>query len=251
MCVIHVLTAREVCPTKVFQDGFRGLCQQTIPPGHNRDMLLPAASQYRFEAVSVPAFVQQLAVSYVGRGYWFYVAGTIPEGKDTGVVDRKLIDRYGVGVSKWSRARRKSAGLANVHYLRHRQFFVLIATKGVHRFFELEPNFRDIRRVPLKFCGYSIGCSVGREGAYHPSVRIECQEFRALKRHFLRSALTLSAREIAEELGALPYEPYAPVRRQFLELLRAINRRRSTAGAEPVPFDALRLRRRPVRVFPC
>ena len=34
---------------------------------------------YRCAATSVGGFIQQLAVSYVGRGYWFYVTGVIPE----------------------------------------------------------------------------------------------------------------------------------------------------------------------------
>jgi hypothetical protein len=34
--------------------------------------------EYRCEATSVAGFIQQLAVAYVGRGYFFYVAGVIP-----------------------------------------------------------------------------------------------------------------------------------------------------------------------------
>ena len=33
----------------------------------------------------------------------------------------------------------------------------------------------------------------------------------------------------------LPFEPYAPVRRQMLNLLRAVNRVRRQAGFKPVP----------------
>ena len=81
---------------------------------------------YRCEAVSVEGFIQQLAVSYVGQGYYFYKTGWVPEGKDPGEVDRKLIDRYGVAVSKWTRASRKRACHANVQYIRHDRFFVLL-----------------------------------------------------------------------------------------------------------------------------
>jgi len=72
---------------------------------------------YRCEATSAEGFVQQLAVSYVGHGYWFYVTGVVPDGKDPLAVDRKLIDRYGVDASKWARARRKRAGLAKQELL--------------------------------------------------------------------------------------------------------------------------------------
>ena len=94
--------------------------------------------EYRCVATSVEGFVQQLAVAYITHGYWFYVAGRIPEGKDPTAVDVKLIDRYGIAISKWARARRKKQSLANMQYLRHERFFILLATKGRHDFFERE-----------------------------------------------------------------------------------------------------------------
>ena len=126
---------------------------------------------YRCVATSIEGFVQQLAVGYVTHGYWFYVSGWIPEGKDPLKTDAKLIERYGIDVSKWTRCRGKKAGLANVQYLRHGRFFVLLATHGQHPFFVQEPGFRDIREKPLEFAGYSIGCRRGLDGNYHASVR--------------------------------------------------------------------------------
>ena len=90
---------------------------------------------YRFEAISVAGFVQQLAVSYLGHGYWFYVMGEIPEGKDVRLVDEKLLARYRIDLSKWARARRKRVGFANLHYLRYDRVFLLLATHGSHPFF--------------------------------------------------------------------------------------------------------------------
>ena len=56
-----------------------------------------------------------------------------------------------------------------------------------------------------------------------------------------RLAKNLKA-EIDEELiekyrgtVSLPFEPYAPVRRQLVNILRAVNRERQAAGFEPVP----------------
>src|SRR5215475_6096161 len=97
--------------------------------------------EYRCEATSVAGFVQQLAVAYVGRGYFFYVRGEIPERKDPRAVDEKLITKYGIAIGKTARARRKAAGFANVQYIRFRQSFVLLATPGKHRFFEEERSF--------------------------------------------------------------------------------------------------------------
>ena len=55
----------------------------------------------------------ELAVAYVTRGYVFYVTGLVPGGKDPARVDAKLCARYGVGLSKWARARRRTAGCAS------------------------------------------------------------------------------------------------------------------------------------------
>ena len=202
-------------------------------------------------ATSVAGFVQQLAVAFVAHGYFFYVTGVIPEPKDPVRIDAKLMEKFGVNLSKWTRCRRKHGGLANVHYLRHGRFFVLIATPGEHSFFAAEAGqIRDIRRHPLHFGGYTIACRQARNGGtFHASVRIDRELYRALKADFESKAIRRTVAELYRALQTLPYEPYAPVRDQFRILLRAINRRRRLAGLELVPRDALRLRRRPVRVF--
>ena len=88
-----------------------------------------------FEATTLEGFIQQLAVSYVARKHWFYVMGTVPEGKDPRVVDSKLVARYRADLSRFDRCRRKRAGLASVRYIRFGPTFVLVATEGEHRFF--------------------------------------------------------------------------------------------------------------------
>ena len=47
--------------------------------------------QYRCVATSPEALVQQVAVCYLRHGYWWYVTGRIPDGKDPKNVDVKLI----------------------------------------------------------------------------------------------------------------------------------------------------------------
>ncbi len=66
--------------------------------------------KYRCVAASPTGFVQQLAVQYLAHGYWFYVQGRIPDGKDPLAVDAKLLVKYGIGVSRQSRARPKAPG---------------------------------------------------------------------------------------------------------------------------------------------
>jgi len=70
--------------------------------------------EYRYLTHSVGGFIQQLAVCYIQRGYWFYVTGNIPAGKDPAQIDLKLLDQYGIGLSKYQRCRRKKYGQANL-----------------------------------------------------------------------------------------------------------------------------------------
>lgn len=204
---------------------------------------------YRCEATSIAGFIQQLAVSYVRNGYWFYVKGEIPEHKSPHLVDEKLIARYEVGLPRTTVSRRKRSGKANVQYLRFQRTFVLIATKGVHRFFEEEPTFRDIRRNPLRIFGYSIGYRKGADGKHHASVRIDAREWKKYKMRFLENCYQPSARSIGDRFRTLPFEPYAPVRSQILVVYREVNRRRKVAGLEEVPFSSLRMQRKPVKPF--
>ena len=206
---------------------------------------------YQCVATSVAGFIQQLAVSYIANGYYFYVTGRIPDDKDPASTDQKIIGQYGVDISKWTRARRKKEGLANVQYLRYRSFFVILATRGQHPFFASEAKgIRDIREHPIYFMGYSIGCRQARNGRlYHVSVRIErgvCQE---LKAYFEENAIQQSLENLCRELRAIDFEPYAPVRAQLRRVLRAVNCRRKVAGLDLVPRHVLCLRRFPVRPF--
>lgn len=212
---------------------------------------------YRAEATSLEGFVQQIACCYLRHGYWFYVTGHIPAGKDARAIDRKLIEKYGVGVSESTRARRKRLGQSNLQYLRHDRLFVILATKGQHEFFEIESrSIHDIRRTPLKYGGYAISYRRGgrtrqgeRDALWHAHVAIERRRYLELKAWLLDRAVHRSVEHLALEFYRLPYEPYAPVRRQLLNLWRAVNRRRRQAGFQPVPVEVLPLKRRIVRPF--
>ncbi len=206
---------------------------------------------YRCVAASQAGFIQQLAVGYVSNGYYFYVTGTIPSHKPPAKADAKILAAYDIGISKWTRSRRKQAGQANVQFLRHGRFYVIIATDGVHPFFTAEAKcIRDIRKTPILFNGYSIGCRRERGGGeYHASVRINRDTMRELKRKLVSNATQANIEDLYHTFQTLPFEPYAPVRIQLLVLLKAVNRARAVAGLEQLPKTALRLRRSPVRPF--
>jgi hypothetical protein len=218
---------------------------------------------YRCEAPTVEGFVQRLACCYLPHGYWFYVSGWVPAGKDPRAVDGKLLDKDVIAVSRQARARRKRAGLANLHYLRHGRLFVLLATHGKHRFFEEEgARVRDIRRLPLHVAGYSVTYRpgqfkhrVGSDGPaepddrWHARVQIGREAYRDLKAYFLERAVRTPAEALGRELYAVPFESYARVRQQMLNVLRLVNEARRKAGRELLPPAVLRYRRRIVRPF--
>jgi hypothetical protein len=213
--------------------------------------------QYRTAARSVEGFVQQIACCYLRHGYWFYVTGVIPPTKDAEQIDRKIIEKYRIAVSESTRARRKRLGQANLQYLRHECRFVILATKGQHAFFDCEAKaIRDIRHCPLHYGGYSISYRRGgrtRSGEpdakWHSHVEIERRRYLELKAWLLETAAHRSMEHLALSFYRLPFEPYAPVRRQLLNLRRAVNHVRQRAGFQPLPVEVVPLRRRIVRPF--
>lgn len=212
---------------------------------------------YRCEASSLEGFVQQIACSYLRHGYWWYVTGRVPDQKDLRLIDSKLLTKYSIDVSESTRARRKQLGRANLQYLRFDRFFVLLATRGHHSFFEEErAGIRDIRRCPLRIAGYAISYRRGgrtrkgeRDHRFHAHVEIERSRFLELRAHFLDMAVHRSTQNLARSFYQIPYEPYAPIRRQMLRLLRGVNDARRRAGFGIIPLEVLPLRRRVVKPF--
>jgi hypothetical protein len=212
---------------------------------------------YRCSTSSVEGFVQQLACCYLRHGYWYYVMGKVPDWKDPASVDQKLIAKYDVAISESTRRRRKKLGFANLQYLRYQRLFIIIATAGHHRFREIEAGgIRDIRRVPIKIWGYSVSYRPGgrtrkgeRDPRWHAHVEIDRERYKEIRDHLLDLAVHRSAEALALEFYHLPFEPYAPIRRQMLNIWRAVNRKRKAAGYSLLPVSVLPLRRRIVQPF--
>lgn len=218
---------------------------------------------YRCEAQSIEGFIQMLASNYLPHGYWFYVAGRVPPGKDRRAVDHKLITKYGIALSRQQRARRKQAGIANLQYIRFQEAFALLATRGRHPFFlEERERIRDIRKHPLHFAGYSLTVrrggflkrEVGDEeatpdGRYRVRVMIAREQYRDLLAYFCDLAVHRSPETLGRALRGLPFEPYAPIRKQLLRLLRSVNQKRAAMGYQKLSPDVLRYRRTIVKPF--
>ena len=201
--------------------------------------------KYESEATTLEGFIQQLAVSYVGRGYWWYVTGQIPDDKVPADIDQKLVERYGITWKKWERARRKEQGLANLQYIRHGNFFVILASDGEHVFKQREASrIQDARRKGIEYGGYLISFRNG-----HVQVRIDDETYRQLKAHYVGLALRRTKETLISEFYAAPFEPYAPIRRQMFNILREVNRVRKVAGFEQIPSSAIWLKRKVVKPF--
>jgi hypothetical protein len=232
--------------------------------------------QYRCEATSVQGFIQQVAANYLPHGYWFWISGIVPPKKDPATIDSNLMAKYCIALSRQQRARRKAAGLANVHYIRYERFWVMLATHGRHPWFvehsrivvdertnkeSVETLFRDVRKAPIMFAGHSIGYKQGdylrREGKkpaeadhqWRSRVQIQRDKYTELVAYFLDVACRRSADSLGRELFTLPFEPYAPVRQQLLNLLRLINNARHAAGLERLSPEVLRYQRKIVKPF--
>ena len=201
-------------------------------------------TEYRCVAASLAGLIQQVAVSYVRNGYWFYVAGAVPDGKCLEELDAKFVKLYHLSISKYVRCRKRKSGEAGVQYIRLGRFFLILATHGEHLFFVRERTMiRDVRRCPIRVGGYAIGYRAGRV-----SVRIERTEYRVLKDAFTKRALNAKTR-LESAFTNLPYEPYGPVRSQLLAVFRAVNRRRAVAGLPLLDRGCVRISRRIVRPF--
>jgi hypothetical protein len=218
---------------------------------------------YPCEATTLEGFIQQLACNVLPHGFYFFVQGRVPEGKDPRAVDPKLVEKYGIDLSRSARSRRKRAGFANLHYLRFGREWVLLATHGQSPFFEAEAaNIRDVRKVAIKVGGYSLRVVKGgylrkedpdapavEDGKLRVRVQIGRERYLDLKAYFLDVATRLPAEELGRMFFAVPFEPYAPVRVQLFNLLRWVNKARHAAGLERVPSSVIRTKRVIVKPF--
>ena len=217
---------------------------------------------YLCEAQSPEAVVQLIAASYLRHGFYWYLTGVIPDRKEPSAIDGKLISKYGIDVSEWERRHRKQRGIANAHYLRYERWFILMVSDGHHALKQPAEKggegelLRDCRRTPIRFQGYSISYrrsgitpKGGPPAKFHAHVRIDDDNYRRLKSRFLSLAMHRTADVLAQEFSRIPFARYAPVRRQLLNILRAVNECRKQQNFQLLPHSALRLRRTPVPVY--
>ena len=161
-------------------------------------------------------FVQQLAVAYVARGYYFYVTASSPRartrpgstpssapatawgcrsgrGPAAGPPGRRATPTSGTGGSScsWPRTARARSSSRRPE------------------------SVRDARRTPIRFSGYAISHRGG-----HVHVRIDRPVYLGLKAYLVGIAAHRDEAGLAAEVRrVLDFEPYAPVRSQCRAIL--------------------------------
>jgi len=219
--------------------------------------------EYRYEVTSLVGYLQRVATHLLPKGYYFFVQGLVPEGKDPAALDAKLLKKYDVEKSEGARRWRKSQGLGNVQYVRFGRSWMLLATHGDHAIREGEgTNLKDVRRTPLRIGDYTLYVKRGEylkkqsldappvpDGKWRVRVLIAREPYRELCAYLLSIACQRRREALEQELFLLPYVPYAPVRKQVLKLLRLINAKRQAAGFAKIPPTCLRFKREIVRAF--
>lgn len=222
--------------------------------------------QYRCVATTKEGFIQQVVTSYVRNGYYFFVQGRVPEGRDPEAIDRKIVHRYDINLSKGQRFRRKQKGMANLQYIRFGRQWVMLATKGSHKWFAEEgANVRDCRRVPLILEGYSVRVVQGnfilnrdksetdgppeRDTKLRVRVQISRRAYLDLHADLIGNARRRRADWYAMRFWHIGFEPYAPVRKQLLELLRLVNAHRAARGMTKISPKVIRYKRAIVKPF--
>lgn len=210
--------------------------------------------KYRYEVTSIQGLLQ-LLTNHLTNGYWFHVSGVVPEGRVPEELDSKLIEKYDVAISSWRRSKRKRDGLYNIHYLRFERRWFLMATHGKGRegapdFHQLERrNIKDARRSPIRVNGYAVSYQEGPDGKHHVHIRIDKPDYKALKAHFLELATRRQAEALVDAFWRVPFEPYAPVRRQLFNVWRGVNKARKAAGYQRLPVECIPMKRKIVRPF--
>lgn len=206
---------------------------------------------YRCEMASVEEFVRRIE-RLVRREYYFAFVGHLKPGKDPLALDQKMVRLWNLDRKEWRWAKRSRGSESNVHYVRFRRTYVLLATAGRPEkkgrrpwrrgeipprgeFFEQHPNHIDLKDVGLKLFGYNIKSTYSRaHNRRRVFIRLQREKaFPRIKASLLRKA-TLSRYQQREAMEAafwhLPILWYGPVREQLSSVLRAVNRIRSRAG---------------------
>lgn len=94
----------------------------------------------------------QILVYLSSRGYHYHQVQQLPARKKDKwkKIDERLIEKFGAGLSKFQRARRKKDGMANFYYLRWQGLVVIIHTPGIIPVDLQREKFQEVKSNPIR-----------------------------------------------------------------------------------------------------
>jgi hypothetical protein len=181
----------------------------------------------RWQVNTLGAFLRRIAIDYVRYGYVWYAVREIPQGKEPQNVADRVCRYYSITASRVARERLKRQGKGNVVVVVYKRTLVLLATEGVHRFFD-EDRPSDIRVSPLHLFGYSIGVKEAK-----PCVMIAPIRWKAIanQAHAIALHNQDKVRDYFERIS--PFK-FPGILRQKKKLLHMVNLKRKRAGLPPI-----------------
>ncbi len=222
--------------------------------------------KYRCIASSVNGLIKQVICTYFGRAECRFWAKLSPsEFLRPDEQDARIIDKLGLNISRFTRSRRKAAGEAPIHYIRHENTRIILTTNpGNPRFFDYASStnpetgervgfYRNVMMAPLtipfawrgKLFAYAIGLSRGKV-----RTRIEKRSYLRLKKYYVSQATKKPIHWFVREFYLTIFEPYGGVQVQLHAIKRAVNEARRVAGISGrVPDEAIPTRLRPIKVY--
>lgn len=201
---------------------------------------------------NIDAALSQL-VRLIGHGYHFVFYAELKHGKDPAALDEKLIDLWDLDQPGWKRESRRRGKAPSIWYLRYREHYFLLSTKGrsvdehkrtvPHPFFlEYGDTLVDVQRYALYFCGYSIRYP-RVHGVHQLNVSLEKRAYEYHRDTLLQKSTSerYRTREAMEaEFAKLPHQPYRLVLEQYHRILRLVNKRRARyRGFEPAREECI------------
>ena len=69
---------------------------EPLVPVDRKSSMAYRCPKYLCESTSIEGLIQQIAVSYLRRGYWWFVTGVVPERKDPTQIDDNILKKYDI-----------------------------------------------------------------------------------------------------------------------------------------------------------
>ncbi len=175
------------------------------------------------------------ATSFISREPWPERKRATPE-----EVDRAIIDKYRVAMSKYARHRQRQAGAAAVAYYRHGNLWVMVATCGST---DSSRTMRQHQKLSPSAAVYRGIFNHIKADKLH--VQLTDDFYREL-RGYLVNQRCIDLRQDSPRSFMSCRSTLRAVQRQLRKILREVNAERKSAGMPRVPGRAIPCR---LRVF--